>query len=232
MPLCHVRCLGLIPYQQAWDLQNQLASQITKGVLPPTLLLLEHPHTFTFGRSGKAANLLWRPAKLKHRHVELHWVDRGGDVTYHGPGQLVGYPLLSLNTSPLVNAQQTSHDVIPRVDYLDYLRKLEQVIILTLHQFGVKADRIKNLTGVWVNGSKIAAIGVKVDSHGVTRHGFALNVSPDMSYWDGIIGCGLQGCLVTSLADLISSPPPMQEVISTIIASFEQVFDVECLLVT
>jgi lipoyl(octanoyl) transferase len=232
MPLCNVRCLGLVPYQQAWDLQNQLAPQIAVGLIPPTLLLLEHPHTFTFGSSGKTSNLLWSDAELKNRNIAVHWVDRGGDITYHGPGQLVGYPLLSLNTSALVNPSLTSHESIPRADYMGYLRKLEQVIILTLHHFGVMADRIKNLTGVWVKGSKIAAIGVKVDSHGVTRHGFALNVSPDMSYWDGIIGCGLQGCSITSLADLISSPPPMQEVISTIIASFEQVFDVECRLVT
>jgi lipoate-protein ligase B len=224
--------LGLIPYQQAYDLQNQLAHQIEKGLLPPTLLLLEHPHTFTFGSRGKASNLLWSEAELAHRNVEVHWVDRGGDVTYHGPGQLVGYPLLSLNANRLVNVQQNSLESIPQVDYIDYLRKLEQVLIFALDKFGVKADRINNLTGVWVNQAKIAAIGVKVDSHGVTRHGFALNVSPDMRYWEGIIGCGLQGCSTTSLAELISSPPPMQEVISTIIVSFEQVFDVECLLVT
>ena len=232
MPLCHVRCLGLIPYQQALDLQNQLAPQIAVGSIPPTLLLLEHPHTFTFGSRGKTSNLLWSDAELINRRVEVHWVDRGGDITYHGPGQLVGYPLLSLNASALVNPPQTSLEPIPRADYIGYLRKLEQVLILALDQFGVKADRIKNLTGVWVNGSKIAAIGVKVDSHGVTRHGFALNVSPDMSYWDGIIGCGLQACSATSLADLISSPPPMQEVISAIIISFEKIFDVECLIVT
>jgi lipoate-protein ligase B len=224
--------LGLIPYQQAYDLQNQLAHQIEKGLLPPTLLLLEHPHTFTFGSRGKASNLLWSEAELAHRNVEVHWVDRGGDVTYHGPGQLVGYPLLSLNANRLVNVQQNSLESIPQVDYIDYLRKLEQVLIFALDKFGVKADRINNLTGVWVNQAKIAAIGVKVDSHGVTRHGFALNVSPDMRYWEGIIGCGIQGCSITSLAGLISSPPPIQDVISAIIVSFEQVFDVECLLVT
>lgn len=232
MPLYHVRCLGLVPYQQAWDLQNQLASQIDIGLIPPTLLLLEHPHTFTFGSRGKATNLLWSDSELKNRHVDVHWVDRGGDVTYHGPGQLVGYPLLSLNAHALVIPQQTSLESIPQADYIGYLHKLEQVLILALDQFGVKADCIKNLTGVWVNGSKIAAIGVKVDSHGLTRHGFALNVSPDMSYWDGIIACGLQGCSVTSLADLILSPPSMQEVISAIIVSFEKIFDVECLMVT
>ena len=232
MPPCHVRYLGLVPYQQAWDLQNQLASQIAEGLLPPTMLLLEHPHTFTFGRSGKITHLLWSEAELKSHCVEVHWVDRGGDVTYHGPGQLVGYPLVPLNMSSLVNSQPSTIEAVPRADYIGYLRMLEQVLILALDQFGVKADRHKNLTGVWVNGSKIAAIGVKVDSHGITRHGFALNVSPDMRYWEGIIGCGLQGYSATSLADLVSYLPSMQEVISAIIVSYEKVFDVECLMVT
>ena len=232
MDVCHVRILGLVPYQAAWDLQVQLADQIATGEIPPTLLLLEHPHTFTFGRSGNSLNLLWSETQLKQRGVEVHWVDRGGDVTYHGPGQLVGYPLIPLNINGLLNAQELSVDTFPRADYIGYLRKLEQVLILALHQFGVKAGRLKSLTGVWVNGSKIAAIGVKVDSHGITRHGFSLNVTPDMSYWEGIIGCGLVGFPVTSMASLISPSPPMQHVIHAIVSSFKQVFDVECLMVT
>jgi len=232
MQSCHVRWLGLVPYQQAWDLQVQLAGQIAAGVLPATLLLLEHPHTITFGRSGKVTNLLWSEAELKQRGIEVFWADRGGDVTYHGPGQLVGYPLMPLNSTGLMNAQQTSIDAIPHADYIGYLRKLEQVLILTLRQFGVNAERLEKLTGVWVNRSKIAAIGVKVDSHGISRHGFALNVAPDMSYWDGIIGCGLAGYSVTSLTDLISTPPPMQLVVQATVSSFEKVFDVNCLMVT
>ena len=106
------------------------------------------------------------------------------------------------------------------------------MLILALHQFGVKGERINNLTGVWVNGSKIAAIGVKVDSHGITRHGFALNVSPDMSYWDGIIGCGLAGYSVTSLAVVQSNPPSMQQVIQAIIHAFEEIFEVTCQIVS
>src|SRR4030066_597859 len=176
MQVCQVRCLGIIPYQQAWDLQVQLAGKIANGEIPPTLLLLEHPHTFTFGRRGQAANLLWSEAELKQRGIEVFWVDRGGDVTYHGPGQLVGYPLIPLNINGLIEPQKSSVGAFPRADYLGYLRKLETVLILALNQFGVKAVRLNNLTGVWVNGSKIAAIGVKVDSHGITRHGFSLNV--------------------------------------------------------
>jgi lipoate-protein ligase B len=196
------------------------------------LLLLEHPHTITFGRSGKATNLLWSEAELKQRGVEVFWVDRGGDVTYHGPGQLVGYPLMPLNATGLMNAQQTSLDAIPHADYIGYLRNLEQVLILALRQFGVNAERLENLTGVWVNRSKIAAIGVKVDSHGISHHGFALNVAPDMSYWDGIIGCGLVGYNFTSLADLISTPPPIQHVVQAVVSSFEKVFDLDCLMFT
>jgi lipoate-protein ligase B len=232
MQTCHVRYLGLVPYQQAWDLQVQLAGRIAAGEIPATLLLLEHPHTFTFGRSGKSANLLWSEAELKQRSIEVYWVDRGGDVTYHGPGQLVGYPLMPLNVSGLMKTQESSADVLPRANYIGYLRNLEQVLILALHQFGLNGQRLNNLTGVWVNGSKIAAIGVKVDSHGISRHGFALNISPDMSYWDGVIGCGLVGYSVTCMADLISTPPPMQDVIQAIISSFEQVLEVKCLMVT
>jgi lipoyl(octanoyl) transferase len=232
MQCCHVRWLGHIPYQQAWDLQVDLARQIAVGDIPATLLLLEHPHTITFGRTGKVSNLLWSETELKQRGIEVFWVDRGGDVTYHGPGQLVGYPLMPLNAIGLMNSQPTSHGGFPHADYIGYLRNLEQVLILALHQFGVIAERLENLTGVWVNRSKIAAIGVKVDSHGISRHGFALNVAPDMSYWDGIIGCGLVGYSVTSLADLLPTPPPMQPVIQAIVSSFEKVFNVDCLMVT
>ena len=140
-------------------------------------------------------------------------MDRGGDVTYHGPGQLVGYPLIPLPIIGPVASSQAGDSPLPRADYIGYLRKLEQVLILALNQFGVHAETIKNLTGVWVNGAKIAAIGVKVDAHGITRHGFALNVTPDMSYWDGIIACGLEGLPVTSLARLLPNPPSMQQVI-------------------
>jgi lipoyl(octanoyl) transferase len=232
MQLAHVRYLGLVPYQQAWDLQAQLASRIATGETPPTFLLLEHPHTITFGRRGKVSNLLWSKAELERRGIQLFWVDRGGDVTYHGPGQLVGYPLLPLNASGLMNTQQSDSDVLPRADYIGYLRKLEQVLINALHHFGIPAERIKNLTGVWVNQSKIAAIGVKVDARGISRHGFALNVAPDMSYWDSIIGCGLSGYTTTSMASLLPTHPGMQQVAQAVVSAFEEVFDVKCQWVT
>ena len=232
MQVCQVRCLGMVPYQQAWELQDQLAGKIAAGEIPPTLLLLEHPHTFTFGRRGQSANLLWDESELKLRGIQVFWVDRGGDVTYHGPGQLVGYPLIPLNIRGLVNSSLAGSASIPKADYVGYLRRLEQVLILALHQFGVEAETIKHLTGVWVNGAKIAAIGVKVDARGITHHGFALNVAPDMSYWDGIIGCGLAGFTVTSLALLQTNPPGMQQVIQAIVNAFEAVFEVTCQLIS
>jgi lipoate-protein ligase B len=228
MQECYVRWLGLVPYQQAWDLQVDLARQIAVGEQPPTLLLLEHPHTYTFGRSGHASNLLWDKAELEQRDVQVLWVDRGGDVTYHGPGQLVGYPLIPLRIDSLVNPRTDSSTPLPHADYLGYLRSLEQVIILALKQLDVQASQQKNLTGVWVAGAKIAAIGVKVDARGITRHGFALNVAPDMSYWDGIIGCGLQGYPVTSLSRLLPAPPPMEQVIQAVIGAFAEVFSLKC----
>lgn len=232
MQPCHVHILGLVAYQQAWDLQAQLAAQIAAGERPPSLLLLEHPHTYTFGRRGQSTNLLWDDAELKRRNIAVHWVDRGGDVTYHGPGQLVGYPLLPLNVNGLVAGSQNDPAHLPRADYIGYLRQLEWMLILVLSRFGIEGKQINDLTGVWVEGAKIAAIGVKVDAHGITRHGFALNVNPDMSYWDGIIGCGLAGYPVTSLANLLSTPPSMPQVIQATVAAFAGVFDYECLMVS
>jgi len=232
MQICHVRCLGLLPYQQAWDLQAELAGKIAAGENPPTLLLLEHPHTYTFGRRGQAASLLWSEAELKRRAIEVFWVDRGGDVTYHGPGQLVGYPLIPLRMEGLVTPGVPGSTHPPHADYTGYLRKLEQVLIHALREFGVQAETIKNLTGVWVEGAKIAAIGVKVDSHGITRHGFALNVAPDMTYWDGIIACGLTGHSVTSLSRILPDQPAMQQVIQAVVRAFEYIFEVECVMVS
>lgn len=221
--------LGLVPYAKAWQLQEKLAASIAAGEHPPALLLLEHPHTYTFGRRGNAANLLWDEAELKRRGIEVHWVDRGGDVTYHGPGQLVGYPLLPLGT-PETNPQNQAH--LPKADYVDYLRRLEEVLLLTLEAFKVHGERIPGMTGVWVRRAewarprKIAAIGVKVDVHGISRHGFALNVNPDMTYWEGIIGCGLRDYQETCLAEVLPAIPPMSRVIETVENAFSKVFAV------
>ncbi len=233
--------LGLIEYEQAWRLQEQYAAEIAEGKRPPTLLLLEHPHVYTFGRRGHAENLLFGDEQLRRRGIAVHWVDRGGDVTYHGPGQLVGYPLVPLG-QPVIDAAATADQTrIPQADYVGYIRKLEMVIIGTLAHFGLGAGQRPGLTGVWIQPdvasrcarckpedrqkpAKIAAIGVKVDARGVSRHGFALNVDPDMSYWDGIIACGLAGSPVVSMADLLPQPPRMADVKDAIRKEFADVF--------
>lgn len=229
--------LGLIEYEQAWRRQEQYAAEIADGRRPPTLLLLEHPHVYTFGRKGHAENLLLGAEQLASRGIAVHWVDRGGDVTYHGPGQLVGYPLLPLGRPEIAGDESR----IPQADYVGYVRKLEQVLIGTLAHFGLGAGQIPGLTGVWVQAdvasrcprckpedkqkpAKIAAIGVKVDARGISRHGFALNVDPDMSYWDGIIGCGLVGSPVVSMADLLPAPPKMQAVKRVLSEEFAAAF--------
>lgn len=232
---CEVRRLGMIAYDQAWALQNRMAAEIAQGSRPPTLLLLEHPHTFTFGRRGQASNLLWDEAERARHGVEVHWVDRGGDVTYHGPGQLVGYPLL-----PLGKIEPSGR--LPQQDFVGYLRKIEDALIRSISRFGLVSGQVTGLTGVWVQPdvasrcvhcppaarlkpSKIASIGVKIDVHGVSRHGFALNVDPDMSYWDGIVPCGLTEYSMVSLADLLEPVPTMDAVIQAVIDGFGKAFN-------
>lgn len=224
-PTCLVHSLGLIDYEQAWRLQEVLAGQIGAGARPPTLLLLEHPHTYTFGRRGQSENLLWDDRELANRGVRVYWVDRGGDITYHGPGQLVGYPLLPLGQA---QASKAAAERLPQADYLGYLRKLEKMLIAALQELGVFAGQLPGITGVWSpTGAKLAAIGVKVDARGISRHGFALNVSPDMGYWEGIIGCGLRDTPSTSLAELLGAAPPMERVNQAIVRSFGETFDYE-----
>jgi lipoyl(octanoyl) transferase len=237
-----VKWLGQVPYQDAWDLQEQLAGEIAAGRQPPTLLLLEHPHTFTFGRRGQAENLLWREEELEARGVQVYWVDRGGDVTYHGPGQLVGYPLLPLAPGGLYMDAQSGKRRLPQADYVGYLRKLENMLINALLKLGIASAQVPGLTGVWVQPdvfsrclrcppsmrrkpAKIAAIGVKVDARGISRHGFALNVDPDMTYWDGIVGCGIQDYPIASLADLLDPVPGLDKVRQAVIQAFSEEFN-------
>ncbi|MBN2549093.1 MAG: lipoyl(octanoyl) transferase LipB [Anaerolineales bacterium] len=240
---CLVHHLGLIPYEEAWHLQEIYAAQIARGERPPTLLLLEHPHIFTFGRRGRAENLLWNANQLEQAGARVVWVDRGGDVTYHGPGQLVGYPLFPL--AP-VGIEAAGSSVVPYADYVGHVRKLEQVIILALARLGVVSGQMRGLTGVWVQPhvlscrshctpqkscqpAKIAAIGIKVDARGVSRHGFALNVAPDMSYYAGIVSCGLKDHPVASLADILETPPSMACVAEEIVAAFQEIYGFEML---
>lgn len=234
--------LGLVEYEEAWKLQDEYAREIALDTRLPTLLLLEHPHVYTFGRRGKQENLLWGESQLKDKGIAIHWVDRGGDVTYHGPGQLVGYPLIPLTPVPVSEgAGDTDLTRIPQADYVGYVRKLEKTLIVALAHLGLVAGQRSGLTGVWIQAdvhsrcprcrpedrqkpAKIAAIGVKVDVRGISRHGFALNVNPDMDYWDGIIACGLQEEPIVSLADLFPEPPSMERVKHEVVNAFAEVF--------
>lgn len=231
---CEAIWLNQLAYKSAWHLQDHLANEIATGEHPVTLLLLEHPHTYTFGRCGHINNLIWDEAELARRGISLEWTDRGGDVTYHGPGQLVGYPLLILGKIQASTVGELSR--LPQADYLGYLRRLERCLILTLERLGVPAFQKSGMTGVWIRSenipqsrselpAKIAAIGVKIDAQGISHHGFALNVNPDMVYWEGIIGCGLEKYPTTSCAEIIFPPPPMEKVIEKLIESFGEVFN-------
>ncbi len=237
--------LGLIEYEHAWKLQDEYAADIASGNRPPTLLLLEHPHVYTFGRKGHAENLLWGEEQLHQKGIAIHWVDRGGDVTYHGPGQLVGYPLLPLGPIPSpMTPLPVGEGRFPQADYVGYVRRLEEMLIAAVARLGVVTGQRSGKSGVWVQAdvhsrcprcrpedrakpAKLAAIGVKVDVLGVTRHGFALNVNPDMTYWDGIIACGLQDESIVSLEDLLTPVPTMERVKQEVIRAFGEAFGFE-----
>lgn len=227
---CQAAWLGTLPYETAWRMQERMAGEIARGERPPSLLLLEHPNTYTAGRSTKPGHLLWGESELKQNDVAYYDVDRGGDITYHGPGQLVGYPLLKLD--PMDKSEKGSNGV----DTVGYVRKIEQTLIKALADFGIQGFQKEGFSGVWVSEervdpglsgwtvNKIASIGVKVDVNRVTRHGFALNVDPDMRYWGGIIACGLEGAVMTSMAACLGRKPVMEDVIKAVLSSFEGVF--------
>jgi len=209
-PVCRVVLLGLLDYRQAWQMQSALAQARADGSLPSDiLLLLEHPPTYTIGRSGNSANVLVSPQELDRLGASLLQVDRGGDVTFHGPGQLVGYPILDLRRW--------------RVDVQGYLRRLEEVIIRTLADLSIAADRMPGFTGVWVGNDKIAAIGVKV-SRWVTSHGFAINVNTDLRYFQHIVPCGLPGRGVTSVARVLAAPVDLGLVADRVVEHFGACF--------
>lgn len=230
-PVCQIHRLEIVPYLDALRLQKRLAGQIASGTRPPSLLLLQHPHTYTFGQQGRDENLVWSAEELEARGVEVHWTDRGGDVTYHGPGQLVGYPLIPLGAADSSGRRGSS-------DHVGFLRQLEDCLIQALAKFEVVGSRIEGLTGVWILAqkaslhspqervapAKIASIGVKVDARGISQHGFSLNVSPDMLYWEGIVPCGIPDSPATSLAQLLDHPPSLPEAAEAVAGAFCRVF--------
>ena len=211
--LLDVQWLGRVDYIAARELQESLAIERAESLIPDSLLLLEHPHTITFGRSGKGENLLCTPEQLHKEGVKVYRTNRGGDVTYHGPGQLVGYPVVSLRNRP------------GRVG--GYLRDLERMLILTLAHYGLTAGTIKGLTGVWIGDEKIAAIGIRVNSKGISGHGFALNVTTDLSYFGKIIPCGIVDKGVTSMEKVLGRPVPLLDVADEVAAAFSRIFGSE-----
>ena len=207
----HVVHLGLVPYATALELQRAVArARISGAIAHDVLLLLEHPPVVTLGRSSKAKNLVASPALLAARGVELFEAERGGDVTFHGPGQLVGYPIVNLRRH--------------KQDLHWYLRQVEEVLIRALDAIGIAAERSEGRTGVWTEGRKIASIGVHARDW-VTWHGFALNVATDLSYFDLMVPCGLAGVTMTSVArELGAEAPGIDAVAENVARAFGEVF--------
>jgi lipoyl(octanoyl) transferase len=206
---CEARYLGRMPYAEAARLQESLVRALAAREGGEVLLLLEHPHVVTLGRGASRGNVLFDEATRAARGIGVHETGRGGDVTYHGPGQLVGYPILDLRPD--------------RCDVHRYVRDLEEVLIRAVSEFGVPAERVAGLTGVWAGGRKLAAIGVRV-SRWITSHGFALNVSTDLSYFDHIVPCGITDAGVTSLLEITGRTIPLEEVALHVCRHFADVF--------
>jgi lipoyl(octanoyl) transferase len=211
MDVIEVRRLGSVPYAEALELQQQLVNARRVGSIADQLLLLQHPPVVTLGAKVRSnrSHVLASPAELNAAGVELFEAGRGGDVTYHGPGQLVGYPILDLRPD--------------RCDVHRYVRDLEQVMIDAASEFGIVATRIAGLTGAWVAGNKLAAIGVRI-ARWITSHGFAFNVSTDLSHFDLIVPCGISDRGVTSLGRLLGRDVPIYQVEEAVVRAFVRVF--------
>ncbi len=213
--LCHVEQLGLVDYAAGLELQRERVALRKAGQIPDTLLLLEHPHVYTLGRNADEKNLLVSAEWLAARGAQVFRTDRGGDVTYHGPGQIVGYPILDL----------TQH----RRDISWYLRSLEEVFIRAARDYGIEADRSPGAAGVWVGNDKLVAMGVHL-SRWVTSHGFAFNVNTDLRYFEAIVPCGLHGRGVTSLAKLLGRRIELEKAVDRVVEHFATAFGFEVVL--
>ncbi|MDQ3620718.1 MAG: lipoyl(octanoyl) transferase LipB [Actinomycetota bacterium] len=201
--------LGRVDYAAAWSWQQELFLARLDGERGDSMMLLEHPHTYTLGRRALEEDLVYGEAERAARGISLFRIDRGGRATYHGPGQLVGYPILGLGE---------------RYDVLEYLRNLEEVLIRTAAELGVTAARDPLNTGVWVGSNKIGAIGVKI-TRGITMHGFAFNVTTDLSMFSGIVPCGIQGRWVTSIQEETGTKHTVKEVAAIAAEHMSTVFD-------
>jgi lipoate-protein ligase B len=213
---CQMVDLGLMGYAEAWALQKRLVAARKANAIEDVLLLCEHPHVITQGRNGKREHLLASEHVLQQKGVEFHATDRGGDITYHGPGQIVGYPILNLGAI--------------RRDVVWYVRMLEEVMIRATLEFGITAERVEGKTGIWVRyenaEEKVAAIGVHI-SRWVTSHGFAYNVSTDLRYFDLIVPCGIADSKATSLERLLGRSVRREEIAPRIAKHFGEVFGLE-----
>jgi lipoyl(octanoyl) transferase len=206
-----VQRLGVVPYADGLEIQRALVEQRRSGQIPDTLLLLQHPHVVTIGvRKGGSANIVATPARLRELGVDVVETGRGGDVTYHGPGQVVGYPILDLRPD--------------RQDVHRYVRDLEEIMIRVCADFGVSAHRVANLSGTWVDSAKIGAIGVRI-SRWITSHGFAFNVTTDLDYFRLIVPCGISDRGVTSLAKVSGKAYSPAEVEDRLLHHFAAVFE-------
>ncbi len=228
MLMLEAEWLGRVCYDDALVLQRQSAAELGSTAGPDRLLLLEHDAVYTIGRSGKPEHLLMSEAECAQQGIAVRRVDRGGDITYHGPGQLVGYPILDLKRYYTARG-------LPRPDLHLYLRELEEVLIQTLATFRVAGKRFPGYTGVWVDTAagmmKIAAIGVRVSARGISSHGFALNVDPQLAHFAGIVPCGIAEYGVISLAQLLGEHVETEALIEPLLRSFSNVFGVEARLV-
>ena len=200
--------LGKCAYSETWSLQKELHTKRVQREIPDALILVEHPHVYTLGKNANARHLIATQDYLKSREIEIFKVDRGGDITYHGPGQLVGYPIFNLK------------DHEESISW--YVHSVEEVLIQMLADYGIKSGRVKGMTGVWVGDKKIAAIGMKV-SRWVTMHGFALNVFTDLSLYDGIIPCGIVNRDITRMVDL-NPEVKWDDVKTKVVDKFVEVF--------
>jgi lipoyl(octanoyl) transferase len=207
-PVCELVILDQLPYKQAVDLQESTAKRVAEGTENEKFILLQHPHVITLGRGFHKENLLFTKEWLSEQGVSVEESGRGGDVTYHGPGQVVGYPILNISKEP---------------DLHLYLRNLEELMIRCVADFGIEAHRETGMTGAWVEQEKIGAIGVRV-SRWVTSHGFALNVNTDLKYFDFIVPCGIKQYGVTSLKRILGHPVELADVHDSLIKYFEQIF--------
>jgi len=209
----HARWLGSVPYADALALQKELVAQRRDGRIPDQLLLLEHPHVITLGSSSHREHILIDDAERALLGIELFESGRGGDVTYHGPGQLVGYPIFDLKPD--------------RCDVHRYVRDIEEALIRALRTFDLSASRKAGLTGVWIADEKIAAIGVRVSSGWITSHGFALNVNTQLAFFDAIVPCGIRDHGVTSMQRALAHDITVTDVNDAVIHAFTDVFDLQ-----